>query len=74
MNTNIGASFACKTRFDRVFFLSTGVTDAKGHGGLLAKPKQKLEQGWHPSGIRLLGKDRCLAAYYILLLFVPFCT
>eukprot|EP00441_Pelagodinium_beii_P009024 CAMPEP_0197704532 /NCGR_PEP_ID=MMETSP1338-20131121/125986_1 /TAXON_ID=43686 ORGANISM="Pelagodinium beii, Strain RCC1491" /NCGR_SAMPLE_ID=MMETSP1338 /ASSEMBLY_ACC=CAM_ASM_000754 /LENGTH=412 /DNA_ID=CAMNT_0043288435 /DNA_START=66 /DNA_END=1304 /DNA_ORIENTATION=- len=39
VNTNIGASFSCKTRFDRVFFLSRGVTDVEGAPGCIAAAK-----------------------------------
>eukprot|EP00913_Durusdinium_trenchii_P014316 g13431.t1 len=60
-NSNIGANFACKSRFDRMLFISPGVSDVKGASGLTAKAKAKASKpgdGWQPKSIRLLGKEK----------------
>lgn len=70
-NSNVGANFACKTRFDRILFISPGVSDAPGVAGLAAaKAKAKAKasphaapqalngEGWRPRSIRLLGKEK----------------
>lgn len=69
-NSNVAANFACKTRFDRILFISPGVSDAPGVAGLAAaKAKAKAKaapvalpapssEGWRPRSIRLLGKEK----------------
>ena len=54
VNQNIGATFSCKTRFDRIFFISPGVSDVKGAPTLTAKAKAKAVKygdGWQPKSI-----------------------
>lgn len=50
-NTNTGASYSCKTRFDRLYFLSPGVSDASARGGGKQSAKAKAK-----------GKAKALAA------------
>eukprot|EP00439_Symbiodinium_sp_Y106_P038888 s2565_g4.t1 len=72
-NTNIGATFSCKTRFDRILFISPGISDAKGCPSLAApkakaaaKPQELNESGstehpndrWRPTRIELVGKSK----------------
>ncbi|CAE7551941.1 tdp2 [Symbiodinium natans] len=62
-NTNIGATFACKTRFDRMLFISPGVSDAKGCPSLAtpkakAAPKERPCDRWRPKSIELVGKSK----------------
>ena len=67
-NSNVGANFACKTRFDRMIFMTPGVSDAPGVGLAAAKAKAKAKakavahprdgDGWRPTSIRLLGKEK----------------
>jgi len=73
-NDNLRVSYTCRTRFDRMFFLTPGISDAPGRG-LLPQPKAKgkakaaskvvpaqgsglLRSGWRPTSFALLGKDR----------------
>ncbi|CAJ1362816.1 unnamed protein product [Effrenium voratum] len=73
-NTNIGASFVCKTRFDRLFFLSDwslsspkarGMAIASGKAKAKAKAKDLFQRaeavpcdGWRPTSFALLGKAK----------------
>ncbi|OLQ15685.1 Tyrosyl-DNA phosphodiesterase 2 [Symbiodinium microadriaticum] len=64
-NTNIGATFSCKTRFDRMLFISPGISDAKGCPSLAApkakaaaKPQEHPSDRWRPTRIELVGKSK----------------
>ncbi|CAK0789787.1 unnamed protein product [Prorocentrum cordatum] len=69
-NTNVGASFSCRTRFDRVLFLSPGVSDrgpapkAKARGKAKAKAAAPAveaaapAEGWRPTAVSLVGRAR----------------
>lgn len=62
-NSNVGANYACKTRFDRIFFLSSGVSEGSGTFSTagLAKGKTKATaqvQGCCPTSMCLLGKEK----------------
>jgi len=73
-NDNLRVSYTCRTRFDRMFFLSPGVSDAPSQG-LLPQPKARgkakaaakvtsaqggglVPSGWRPTSFSLLGKER----------------
>ncbi|CAE8596190.1 unnamed protein product, partial [Polarella glacialis] len=73
-NTNIGATYVCKTRFDRVLFISQGISDIAGAPGAIAIPKAKAKakassarmpeqsggsnNGWRPASLSLVGKEK----------------
>jgi len=73
LNSNIGATFSCKTRFDRVLFLSKGVSDVAGAPGIAAaKASAKAKatnkenkapvippsEGWRPVELELVGRGK----------------
>ena len=68
INDNLSVSYSCKTRFDRLFFLSPGISDG-GPAAAKATAKAKLcdtkpttedtaGEGWRPTSFRLIGQDR----------------
>ena len=63
-NTNLHAAFASKMRFDRILFISSGVSDVYGSPGLDGVKKdsqstvKSTEHGWRPKSIQLLGKEK----------------
>ena len=72
-NDNLEVAFRCKTRFDRMFFLSPGISDkatatpkpkAKANGASKLVEAPQLPQGhlqaeaWRPLRFSLIGKER----------------
>lgn len=73
-NDNVAASYTCKTRFDRIFFLSPGISDnaavvpvakgnkakakAKAHDQASLTPPASTKEGWRPTKFQLVGQER----------------